>query len=117
MADFRLSSQADTDLARIADYTIETFGIEQARRYRDGLEACFQSLADNPLLGQNANHLAAQLRHQDTLVISDGINIDNTHESPIKLHQFNPRGVGIVPLYAQPANRPRGSQPASAALN
>ena len=29
MADFRLSSQADTDLAGIADYTLETFGIEK----------------------------------------------------------------------------------------
>ncbi len=34
MANFRLSLRADADLARIADYTIETFGIEQARRYR-----------------------------------------------------------------------------------
>ena len=34
MADFRLSPRAETDLAEIADYTIETFGVEQARRYR-----------------------------------------------------------------------------------
>lgn len=63
MAEYRLSSQAETDLAGIADYTIETFGIEQARHYRDGLEAGFQNLADNPLLGQSAEHLAPQLRH------------------------------------------------------
>ena len=30
MADFRLSPRAETDLAEIADYTIETFGVEQA---------------------------------------------------------------------------------------
>ena len=34
MADFRLSPRAETDLAEIANYTIETFGVEQARRYR-----------------------------------------------------------------------------------
>jgi len=56
MADFRLSSQADSDLGGIAIYTIENFGIEQARRYRDGLEAGFQNLADNPLLGHSAEY-------------------------------------------------------------
>ena len=56
MADFRLSSQADSDLGKIAIYTIEHFGIEQARRYRDGLEAGFQNLADNPLLGHSAEY-------------------------------------------------------------
>ena len=50
MADFRLSPRAETDLAEMADYTIETFGIEQARRYRDDFEACFRSLARNPRL-------------------------------------------------------------------
>ena len=38
MRDFRLTSCAESDLAEIADYTIETFGIEQARRYRNALE-------------------------------------------------------------------------------
>ena len=33
MAEYRLSSRAEADPARIADHTIETFGIEQARRY------------------------------------------------------------------------------------
>jgi len=62
MADFRLSSQADSDLSGIAIFTIESFGIEQARRYRDGLEVSFQNLADNPLLGHSADYLAPQLR-------------------------------------------------------
>jgi hypothetical protein len=38
MGDYRLTSSAESDLAEIADYTIENFGIEQARRYRDALE-------------------------------------------------------------------------------
>ena len=52
MPRFRLSSRAESDLAGIADYTIETFGLEQARRYIDGLEACFQTLADSRLDGR-----------------------------------------------------------------
>jgi toxin ParE1/3/4 len=71
MADCRLSSQADADLSGIADYTIEAFGIEQARRYQDGLQAGFQILADNPLLGQNADYLAPNLRcieHQSHVI-------------------------------------------------
>ena len=53
VGDFRLTSRAESDLAEIADYTIETFGIEQARRYRDALESCFQMIADNPELGRS----------------------------------------------------------------
>lgn len=62
MADYRLTLLAESDLAGIADHTIETLGIEQARRYRDGLEACFGRLADNPRLGRNAENLAPNLR-------------------------------------------------------
>ena len=49
-------------LAGIADYTIEAFDIEQARRYRDDLEACFRNLAENPQLGRSAEALAPGLR-------------------------------------------------------
>ena len=62
MTDYRLTSRAEADLAGIADYTIEAFGIEQARRYRDDLEACFRKLAKNPLLGRSAEALAPGLR-------------------------------------------------------
>lgn len=62
MAEFRLSPHAETDLAEIADYTIETFGVEQARRYRDELEACFRNLAGNPLSGRSAEWLSPGLR-------------------------------------------------------
>ena len=65
MADFHLTSRAESDLAEIADYTIETFGIEQARRYCDALETCFQMIADNPKLGRNADQLAPELRRYE----------------------------------------------------
>lgn len=62
MADFRLSTRAAADLGGIARYTIETFGVEQARRYRDDLEACFRTLAENPRLGRSAERLGPGLR-------------------------------------------------------
>ena len=65
MADHRLSARAEADLAGIADYTIKTFGIEQARRYRDALEACFQTLAENPRLGRSAERLSQGLRRSE----------------------------------------------------
>ncbi|NCN83507.1 MAG: type II toxin-antitoxin system RelE/ParE family toxin [Sphingomonadales bacterium] len=62
MAELRLSRRAASDLAEIADYTIAEFGIDQARRYRDQLQACFRSLLDNPQLGRSAKEIAAGLR-------------------------------------------------------
>ena len=62
MADYRLSSRTQADLAGIADYTIETFGLRQARRYRDEVEACFRNLAENPRLGRLTERLAPGLR-------------------------------------------------------
>mgnify|MGYP002635246779 CR=1 FL=1 len=58
----RLSKRAAADVARVAHYTIEQFGVEQARRYRDGLDTCFQRLAENAELGRTAGQLAPNLR-------------------------------------------------------
>ncbi|MCB2088169.1 MAG: type II toxin-antitoxin system RelE/ParE family toxin [Sphingomonadaceae bacterium] len=60
--DLRISRQAANDLGTIADYTIAEFGIEQARKYRDQLQACFASLLDNPYLGRSAEEIAPRLR-------------------------------------------------------
>jgi len=54
-ADYQLSSKAVEDIASTADYTIETFGLEQARRYRNGIEQTLQRRADSPLIGKNAD--------------------------------------------------------------
>lgn len=62
MTKFLLTNRAATDLSDIADFTIQTFGIEQARFYRDGLNHCFRILAENPQLGRNAVELASNLK-------------------------------------------------------
>ena len=54
MAELRFSRRAEIDLARLADYTISEFGIDQARRYRDKFQTCFRSLQDHPWLGRSA---------------------------------------------------------------
>jgi toxin ParE1/3/4 len=67
----RLSSRAAADLAEIAEFTIECFGIEQARRYGNGLKDCFRRLAESPELGQSAEELSSGLKrylHQSHIV-------------------------------------------------
>lgn len=83
MAEYRLSGQAALDIGAIADYTIERFGIEQARRYRDGLTRCFEQLADNPDFGRRAEHLAQNLRRVE-------------HRSHIVFYRWEPDGPLIV---------------------
>ncbi len=71
MTNYQLSRLAAVDLEEIAEYTIERFGIEQSRRYRDGLKTCFVQLADNPALGRRAEQLIRGLRrfeHQSHVV-------------------------------------------------
>ena len=62
MTDLRISRRAANDLADIADFTIAEFGIGQARKYRDQLQSCFNSLLENPRLGRSAEDVAPQLR-------------------------------------------------------
>lgn len=81
MAEYRLSSRAASDLDEIADHTIDMFGIEQARRYRDGLETCFQTLAENPLIGRSAVQLAPELRR---------------HEIQSHVVFYTPTGTGVL---------------------
>ena len=71
MSSYRLSRLAAADLEEIAEYTIDRFGIEQSRRYRDGLKTCFIQLANNPALGRGVEQLIQGLRrfeHQSHVV-------------------------------------------------
>jgi len=53
------------DLEAIGEYSIERFGIEQARHDRDQLSACLQQLADDPGLGRRAEQLSAGLHRYE----------------------------------------------------
>jgi toxin ParE1/3/4 len=83
MADYRLSRRAAIDLQAIAEFTIERFGLERARRYRDELKTCFAELAANPTMGRRAEHLAPGLRRFE-------------HQSHVVFYQQSDDGVLIV---------------------
>lgn len=62
MAKYCFTPLAENDLFNIADYTIEQWGIKQARTYRDKLNSCFTLLADRPTIGRDASEYGQELR-------------------------------------------------------
>jgi toxin ParE1/3/4 len=62
VAAFRFSRRAETDLLRIGDYTLRTWGKAQAARYINDLELNCQTLADNPALGRRCDDIRSGLR-------------------------------------------------------
>jgi toxin ParE1/3/4 len=52
---YRLARLAEADLKSIIRYTMKTWGKAQTIRYRQGIEACFQLLADNPSIGRSCD--------------------------------------------------------------
>lgn len=55
MVEYRLSPKAQQDLDALFDTTVERWGIEQALRYTDMLEATFLRLAEAPHLGTSCD--------------------------------------------------------------
>ncbi len=53
MAEYRLSPKAQRDLEGIFDYTVAQWGLEQASRYTDLIEATCTILADAPHQAQS----------------------------------------------------------------
>lgn len=52
-----LSEAARFDRREITAYTVERFGLAQARRLRDRFEATLNSLAESPLIGRTNEEL------------------------------------------------------------
>jgi len=52
MKKYKLALQAEKDLLDIFLYGIEHWGVQQAEKYADEMHHCFNTLADNPRLGQ-----------------------------------------------------------------
>jgi len=62
MAGFNFTALAAKDLRDIGRYTRETWGLEQARRYREELELALQKLALTPSIGFPRPEIAPRLR-------------------------------------------------------
>ncbi len=52
-----LSAAAKLDRREITAYTVERFGIQQARRLRDRFQATLNALAESPLVGRTHEEL------------------------------------------------------------
>jgi len=59
MADYRLSVEADRDVAEIARFTLETWDEAQVDRYLNGLHDTFRTLAQEPTLGTKSDEIRA----------------------------------------------------------
>lgn len=55
MHNFRVSSEAENDLDRIAEYTIRTWGTNQADEYLARIEDGLNLLARSPLVGRTCD--------------------------------------------------------------
>jgi toxin ParE1/3/4 len=62
VADYALSRRVGRDLADILRFTIERFGADKARAYRDGLVAAFEAIARHPVIGTDQRHIKPGLR-------------------------------------------------------
>lgn len=65
MGAYRLSKLARLDLIDIADYTLDTWGEDQALRYLDGLEACFDRLTKSPKIGRSCDRIQPGYRRTE----------------------------------------------------
>ena len=57
MVRYRLSDKARSDLYRLYEFGVLTFGLQQAESYFDGIISRFQQLADNPQLYPKVDHI------------------------------------------------------------
>ncbi|MBQ4819478.1 type II toxin-antitoxin system RelE/ParE family toxin [Aquimarina sp. MMG016] len=62
MGVYKVSRKAETDLAKMYEYGIETFGLKQAKGYLLGMHTLFQVLADNTNLGRDASEFMLSLK-------------------------------------------------------
>ena len=62
MARYRLHEKALADLERIYEFGVNTFGLEQADKYYDGLISRLQAIANNPEHAQTVDHVWPGIR-------------------------------------------------------
>jgi len=62
VAEIKYSAKSISDLSSIADYTLEKWGLQQSRKYRDGLNDTFKALLKDKGLGRIASEIYPELR-------------------------------------------------------
>ena len=65
MGAYSLSQKAAADIEGIYAYTIEQHGVVLARNYLNSLHACFEHLAEHPMLGRRADRVAPGVRRHE----------------------------------------------------
>ena len=65
MAAYGLSKKAVADLDGIHEYSVENFATAQVRNYLNYLHERFETLAQQSMLGRQADHLAPKLRRHE----------------------------------------------------
>ncbi|MCY4658475.1 MAG: type II toxin-antitoxin system RelE/ParE family toxin [Acidobacteria bacterium] len=65
MGAYSLTRKAAADIDGIYTYTIEQHGLAMARKYVNGLRACFEHLAEYPMLGRQAEQIAPDVRRHE----------------------------------------------------
>ncbi|MDQ8028674.1 MAG: type II toxin-antitoxin system RelE/ParE family toxin [Brevundimonas sp.] len=64
MAEYRLSPAAQRDLEAIFDYTVAEWGLQQAVRYIDLIEAACTALAETPMAAAACDHIRLGYRRR-----------------------------------------------------
>lgn len=85
MAEFRLSPAAQRDLDEVFDYTVAQWGLAQALRYTDQIEAACAELAEAPLLAQDCSHIRPGYRRRGV-------------EQHVLYFRVMPYGISVVRL-------------------
>ena len=83
MSRVRFSNRSEADLLDIFAYGITQLGVAQAERYRADLEACFQLIAERPLMGRLARNVTPNIRR---------------HEHGRHVIFYEPDGDGVIVL-------------------
>ncbi|MGC9386088.1 MAG: type II toxin-antitoxin system RelE/ParE family toxin [Hydrogenovibrio sp.] len=62
MLSIQLTQSAESDLAHIAEYTLENFGLAQAEIYYQGLSSTLETLCQYPELGTHQDKIKTGLK-------------------------------------------------------
>lgn len=66
MGSYTLSGKADDDIERIAEASLQEWGLARAEKYISGLHETFRMLAEFPDLGRDASHIRPSYRKIET---------------------------------------------------